>query len=177
MGRRDANVSSLPTAYSPLPHSLPRKSSELVRGLSRKQVASSARLWVRLPRLPLSSPLAPREERVTIGDSMSGALRDFVAKNGSRLLTPIVPSLISRSEKATHVPLAERQRHRASNPDRRVRLSQGTLDSRPEQQRVGSSAAEQVLVRHSRVGSSPTRPFREGSPSCGVVSAGRNPSL
>ena len=67
-------IRPLPTAYSPIPHDLLRKSSELVRSLSRKQVASSARLWVRLPRLPLSSPLAPREERDTIGDLMSGGL-------------------------------------------------------------------------------------------------------
>ena len=51
------------------------------------------------------------------------------------------------------VSLAERQRRQASNLDRRVRLPQDTLDNR-----VGSSAAEQVLVKYQCVGSSPTRP-------------------
>ena len=51
-----------------------------------------------------------------------------------------------------HVPLADRQRHQPSKLNRRVRLPQGTLDW------VGSSAAEQVFVKHQRVGSSPTRP-------------------
>ena len=54
--------------------------------------------------------------------------------------------------KELHVPLADRQRHQPSKLDRRVRFPQGTFDW------VGSSAAEQVLVKHSRVGSSPTLP-------------------
>ena len=51
-----------------------------------------------------------------------------------------------------YVPLADRQRHQPSKLDRRVRFPQGTFDW------VGSSAAEQVFVKHPRVGSSPTLP-------------------
>ena len=50
------------------------------------------------------------------------------------------------------VPLADRLRRQPSKRDRRVRLPQGTFDW------VGSSVAEQVLVKHPRVGSSPTLP-------------------
>ena len=63
-----------------------------------------------------------------------------------------------------HVPLADRQRCQPSKLNRWVRLPQGTFHWN------GSSAAEQVFVKHPRVGSSPTRP----SSHCGVVSAGRN---
>jgi hypothetical protein len=52
-----------------------------------------------------------------------------------------------------HVLLAERQRFQSSKLARRVRLPQGTLGIW-----VGSSAAEQVLVKFQRAGSSPARP-------------------
>ena len=66
-----------------------------------------------------------------------------------------------------NVPLADRQRYQASTLDRRVRFPQGTFDW------VGSSAAEQVFVKHQRVGSSPTRPFSH----CGVVAVGSDAGL
>jgi hypothetical protein len=64
----------------------------------------------------------------------------------------VVGSSPTASALMKHVRLAERQRHQASTLDRRVRFPQRILEW------VGSSAAEQVSVKHPRVGSSPTRP-------------------
>ena len=81
----------------------------------------------------------------------SGGMRSLPRKQVSRKsgLWVRVPRLPPEKKQ---VPLAERQRRQPSKLDRRVRFPQGTLDW------VGSSAAEQVFVKHPRVGSSPTLP-------------------
>ena len=82
----------------------------------------------------------------------SGGMRSLPRKQ-VRARCPLWVRVPRLPPHAGNVPLADRQRHQPSKLDRRVRFPQGTLD------RVGSSAAEQVFVKHPRVGSSPTRPF------------------
>lgn len=75
------------------------------------------------------------------------------SRAGAGELSVVGSSPTTSAYRKQHVPLAERQRCQASNLARRVRLPQGTL-----QTRVGSSAAERLPVKRQRVGSSPTRP-------------------
>lgn len=131
-----------------LPPQLFRAVGDWAVGCRQKRCRSVSSSHSLQPTSPQSAPEVIRTGEEPVSKT-GGKLGSFVGS------TPTASAL---STTQTHVPLAERQRHRASNPDRRVRLSQGILDSRAIQQRVGSSAAEQVLVRHSRVGSSPTRP-------------------